>query len=97
MNMKNKKHCCKKMEKNIGENKIHLYYSQKIREYGINILDGGTSIQCIYYCPWCGIKLPESLRDEWFETLDNMGFDDPRDQDIPKDYKSDAWWRKKYN
>ncbi|MBS0351340.1 MAG: hypothetical protein JSR33_09175 [Proteobacteria bacterium] len=95
--MKNKKeHCCQKLTKEINRSKIFLLYIKNLREYGIRILDGGTSFQSVYYCPWCGAKLPHSLRNEWFDTLDSMGFDDPREQDIPLDYKSDAWWRKKY-
>lgn len=90
-------HCCSKMRKNVDQKKLHLTYSIKFREYGIRILDGGTSIISIFFCPWCGKKLPESLRDDWFDTLENMGFDDPRVQNIPEDFKSDAWWRKKYN
>ena len=90
-------HCCKVMEKHVRDEKIYLIYSIIFREYGISILDGGTSKQSIYYCPWCGKKLPESLRDDWFDTLENMGFDSPRMQNIPEDFNSDAWWRKKYN
>src|SRR5262245_23164259 len=39
-------------------------YNKKHNEYGIIIHDGGTSYVLILYCPWCGTKLPESLRGE---------------------------------
>jgi len=36
----------------------------RYNEYGIRMLDGGTSIITIAYCPWCGKRLPVSRRDE---------------------------------
>ena len=61
-------------------------------EYGILIKDGGTSYSTISYCPWCGTKLPNSKRDEWFETLASLGFDDPCQQNIPEKFKSRDWY-----
>jgi hypothetical protein len=63
----------------------------KFREYGIPILDGGSSFQEIAYCPWCGRKLPESLRDEWFEELERLGLD-PSEDKVPEEYSSGQWW-----
>src|SRR5687768_10538643 len=37
---------------------------------GIVLYINGTSI---YFCPWCGQRLPASLREEWYQTLYNMG------------------------
>jgi hypothetical protein len=39
-----------------------VHYSAKVHEYGLIIHDGGSSSIGIQYCPWCGAKLPESLR-----------------------------------
>ena len=75
---------------NIG---IGIVYLKKFREYGIRILNGGSSIKTIQYCPWSGKLLPKSLRDEWFDTLEELGFDDPRDQEIPEEFKTDKWWK----
>ena len=50
------------------------------------------------YCPWCGFKLPTSLRDEWFHILrTEYGLDNPCDdkRKIPKEFKSDEWWKKR--
>ena len=47
----------------------------------------------IAFCPWCGAKLPESLRERWFAELQALGFDDPSEQDIPERYRGDAWYR----
>jgi hypothetical protein len=32
-------------------------------------------IQTIEYCPWCGARLPSSLRDEYFERLEQLGLE----------------------
>lgn len=62
-------------------------------EYRINIPTGGHASVRIRYCPWCGIKLPETKRALWYETLRAMGYADPGDDDIPEKFNSDAWWR----
>ncbi|WP_373282983.1 DUF6980 family protein [Nocardia otitidiscaviarum] len=44
------------------------------------------------YCPWCGAKLPDSLRDEWFDRIFDLGLEGPEDVRIPVDMRTDAWW-----
>lgn len=100
-----KKHCCKTMksliedwECNQHENKFDcadaiIDYNPKFDEYGIIIHDGGQSVSNISYCPYCGTKLPESKRDLWFETLEKMGFDNPWEEEIPEDFKTDKWYK----
>ncbi|MDR3108107.1 MAG: hypothetical protein LBU65_00260 [Planctomycetaceae bacterium] len=87
--------CCDSLFTHLLENEVAVVYIREFREYGIKILDGGTSMQTIDYCPWCGIKLPESLRKEWFDTLMGMGYENPLDEDIPKQYRTDKWWKDK--
>ena len=60
--------------------------------YGLIIHDGGRSSVRITHCPWCGTKLPESLREEWFDRLDRLGLE-PGDPAIPESMRSDDWWR----
>jgi tetratricopeptide (TPR) repeat protein len=88
--------CCDTMYSHLLGGDVAIIYIKKYREYGIKILDGGTSIQVLHYCPWCGSKLPESLRDEWFNTLRDMGYENPLDAGIPTSYCSDLWWKDKY-
>lgn len=40
------------------------------------------------------MNLPDSKIDLWFDTLEQLGFDEPFEQDIPKKFKSDEWYRK---
>ena len=43
-----------------------VYYSARLREYGLIVHDGGSSCILIQHCPWCGTRLPESRRDELY-------------------------------
>ena len=88
--------CCEMMEyflNNNESNKI-IQYSDRFDEYGIVIHDGGNSSIIINYCPWCGKELSKSKRDEWFDTLEKLGFINPLEEDIPIEFKSNLWWNK---
>ena len=98
------KHCCNQMEQKLTleceqhENEfdcpdVLISYTPKFNEYGLIIHDGGSSSIVISYCPWCGFKLPESKRDLWFDVLEELGFDDPTEQEIPKEFLSSAWYK----
>jgi hypothetical protein len=73
---------------------IPVFYVPKYWEYGVAVDDGGTSKIVVAYCPWCGTKLPSSLRDEWFDEIESLGFE-PDDKGIPKKYQTDSWWKKR--
>ena len=98
------KHCCDEMHSHTEFScAVHstpedcpdalVGYSDRFREYGLLIHDGGSSSISIRFCPWCGSKLPESLRDRWFEELSALGFDDPWSQEIPESFRTGAWYR----
>lgn len=91
--------CCKDMEYHICEARDSemnaIWYIPKFNEYGIPCKEDGVSMITIDYCPWCGKKLPDSLRDKWFAALFALGFEDPLfDKNVPKEYQTDLWWRK---
>lgn len=94
--------CCQAMEcylHCLEQGDEVVCYSPKFNEYGIPIHDGEngsiTSYIQIQYCPWCGKKLPDGLREKWFDQLENLGYDDPlKDDSIPEKFKSDKWYRK---
>jgi hypothetical protein len=96
-------HCCERMDYDLEQQcdqhpdrydcpDALISYTPEYREYGLIVHDGGHSTVVIEYCPWCGTQLPASLRDEWFDRLDQLGLD-PGDPSIPKPMGSDAWWR----
>ncbi len=76
-----------------------IWYSSKFNEYGLPIYDGingtATSYVLIQHCPWCGKALPESRRDEWFERLEQLGFESPYEDfdKIPEKFKTSEWYR----
>ena len=41
---------------------ILVTYDPRFDEYSIPIRDSGTSGSRIRFCPWCGVRLPESKR-----------------------------------
>ncbi len=67
-------------------------YLPKFREFGIIIHDGGESSIRIDYCPWCGARLPESLRDEWYDRLDALGLEHESNE-IPQSLLTEKWWQ----
>ena len=69
-------------------------YSAKFNEYGLMIHDGGSSSIRIFYCPWCGAKLPESDRERWFKELEEIGIADPAEGQIPEIYTDERWREK---
>ena len=79
------------MEHHIYESKI-ISYSEVVDEYGICLTEDSCSTILIEHCPWCGAKLPESKRMQWFERLEELGFEDPlASDDIPAEFKSAEW------
>jgi len=83
-------HCCAKMADRL-EDTTAVVYIPKFREYGLPILDGGTSFIAIQFCPWCGARLPDSLRDQWFDALETLGLT-VDSVNIPEKFISDRWW-----
>ena len=87
-------HCCQDMcrevEQNCGLDVAGIVrFSPVFREYGPLICDDGSS--SFRFCPWCGTRLPESLRDRWFAEVERLGID-PWEGEVPEEYQSSAWW-----
>lgn len=92
-------HCCQLMDKFINDPRVGISYSKVMREYYIDLIDGPAK-QCPSYCPFCGTKLPSSLRDEYFDILEKeFNVDDDWDEEqakrIPEEFKTDEWWKKR--
>ena len=85
-----KTYCCSDMLQGVENGVIH--YNDVFDEYGIPFIEDGVSYALISHCPWCGGKLPESKRLEWFEELERLGYEAPLlDDSIPEAYKSAKW------
>lgn len=87
-----KNHCCTDMEYYLALEDEIILYIEKFDEYGIPVHDGGSSYIEIRACPWCGKRLPQSKRDQWFNELEALGFDPLLGQDIPAEYHTSRWW-----
>ncbi|MFA0961229.1 hypothetical protein AB9P05_05455 [Roseivirga sp. BDSF3-8] len=94
-----KENCCKDACNHIGlineidNPDVLVVYNSRFDEYGIPVRDGGESYVLINFCPWCGIKFPESKRDQWFDELERLGYNSD-DFDIPDKFKSNDWFLK---
>ncbi len=95
-------HCCELMDEFLEDIRIPLNYDPVFREYLMPLSYRGkiTALQGLDYCPWCGTKLPKSVREEWFDILEKeYGIDHPRYDEqeklIPEEFKTDEWWKKR--
>jgi hypothetical protein len=89
--------CCEDMQRLVGNQRTSVTYKAIDRRF---VIEGDLGLE-MDYCPWCGTKLPENLREEWFETLEReygieTDIGEARDRtDIPQEFWSDEWWKKR--
>jgi len=91
-------HCCMTMHYELLSDYKILEYSSKWREYGVTIHNSST-IMLMDYCMCCGKKLPESLRNKWFDILEEeYKLESPISSDkkkVPAEFLTDEWWKKR--
>lgn len=97
--MPNQTHCCKLMNEFLSDKRIPLHYDPIMREYFLP-LKNSKAIQLIFYCPWCGSKLPKDLGEEFLDILEKEyglehNLDILENANLPKEFKSDKWWQKR--
>jgi hypothetical protein len=85
-------HCCEEMAMFLAEQKVAITYAPHLREYAIPLIGNDNVTQLIRFCPWCGQRLPESLREVWFHRLWDLGLEQ-ESPDIPAELRTDEWWR----
>jgi hypothetical protein len=84
------------MEKTLADGRIMIGYDAAKRRYYLPLSWPHKSTQGVFYCPWCGTKLPKELSDTWFETLEKeYGIDDPYKINYPQEFNTDEWWIKR--
>ncbi len=107
--MENYEHCCDLMTFMLDDPRVPIFYIDVFRTYSIFEFETSKKFEkCLIpkspwhfgevldFCPWCGSKLPGSLRDEWEKRLDQFR---EFDEDLlficaPEEYYSDEWWKK---
>ncbi len=92
-------YCCERMEYYAERNK-EIYHNSCSRCFAMKLEpDTGYSYQELWYCPWCGVKLPKDLGRIWMEVLkEEYGLKDPifDDKDkVPPEFHTDEWWKKR--
>lgn len=76
----------------VGEPALPIDYYGKFREYSIVYSNEAYGYQLMEFCPFCGARLPPSLRIEWYDRVETLGLD-PRSPGIPPSLRDDRWWR----
>lgn len=66
-----------------------VQYDARFDEYSVQ---AGDALQSLFYCPWCGEKLPPTQRDRWFNEVEALGLDAWHDE-LPERFRSAAWWK----
>ena len=80
------------------DGKLAIHYDPKDRSYNImaNPRTRGAWSQAISHCPFCGDLLPKELSEEWYQLAKEyetgQGWDMRR---LPKELRTDEWWRKR--
>ncbi|MEQ9458534.1 MAG: hypothetical protein RIM33_14535 [Alphaproteobacteria bacterium] len=92
-------HLCETMAGAMSHVCTMITYIPWTREYGIRKLAWHRYVDYqpirmvkIDYCPWCGTKLPSSLKQAWYDQLSLMRID-PNHNFVPPYMLSDKWWR----
>ena len=96
------RHCCAEMVRAVEHSceqhadpfecpDTTIVFHEVFAEYGLPIRDGGQSYLVISHCPFCGVALPESGRDAWFDVIEAAGLDDVPFADLPERYRTAAW------
>jgi hypothetical protein len=89
--------CCKKIKDAIEIYKA-IDIEEEVRGYFIEASEKGVSL-ALRFCPFCGSDLGKRLNEEYYDTLENeYGIEDPdfiNFTNVPEEFKSDKWWRKR--
>ena len=95
MEKSNKNLCCEDITSSLKDGTID--YTPSLRIYGIHTKT--NSVVSIYFCPWCASPLPNQLYTKIHKILDGeYGIKNPDIEEytnIPEEFKSDAWWKKR--
>ena len=95
-------HCCEQMTTQVnlqspmaespllGTTDKRIYWSPTFNEYGL-ICQRSAEVLTIAHCPFCGVALPPSRRDEWLRMLEATGWRTWGDP-IPERMLSQEWY-----
>jgi hypothetical protein len=94
--------CCGRLTAALGDDDVPVTHNPVVREWDLYVFPigdperpgwrEGSNRQALWFCPFCGDRFPESLRDQYFERLRAIGVE-PMDDEVPVEFTSDRWWR----
>lgn len=102
----NKNFCCNAMRLWLEDRDCPFMYNAYNRYYTMSapksLMKKNDVWSCykVYFCPYCGTKLPKDLVVERWEILEKeYGITDPYDtkqkKRIPQEFMTDEWWKKR--
>ena len=71
----------------------NIVYTPYTRTYAM-VSIGDWYMSVITYCPYCGKKLPVDLYEKRLEIIEKE-FPEFSENEIPEEFKTDEWWRKR--
>lgn len=88
---------CQHLKQIIQDQTSPLKYNAVWDEYYIErlMMDSQDNIS---FCPFCGKKLPESKREQFFQEIERRGISYELGDDLgslPEIFRTDAWWKMK--
>ena len=88
--------CCRGMFVDLFDNVCE--FDTTYKRFYIHLLRENEAYwQTLGYCPYCGTKLP-NLSDEYDDCLEEAvgkEYCDITEDEIPEEFKSDVWWKKR--
>lgn len=82
---------CPGLTEALGDPDVPICYDSRFRSVFCQYLQGGQAVLELSVCPFCGVAFPPSLRDEWFERIEELGLD-PSSSDLPIEFQTGQWW-----
>jgi hypothetical protein len=104
--MINQEFCCEPLCLLIEDPECPLKYIPFTREFVLtapkHYLKKNEVSLCfvISYCPRCGKAFPQELSEQWYDTLEQelgiTGFiDAQKRKNLPQEFQTDEWWKKR--
>lgn len=94
-------HLCRSIAEDFWDCRYTITYIPWTREYGFrryqvarDPIGNPIRMRKFDYCYNCGAKLPSSLKAQWLEEIAAAGYT-PNDEDLPPEFLSDEWWKKR--
>lgn len=89
-------YCCEQFLFHLNKKEKIIVYESCFRRYLLR--SDYWQMNTIYFCPWCGKKLPENLANKFFEVIKEeletfVAADEIHK--LPKEFKTDEWWKKR--